>query len=185
MGWGGPKVPGPRPVLKREKITVAPMITERVEDYLETIYLVVKRKGYAKVKDVAHQRDLSYASVTGMFQKLSEEGYVNYEKYSGVTLTEKGKEIAKSIYKRHKDLKRFLVFLGVPEEISESDACELEHVVHPETMKRLMKLMSFIQQHEEWKQILDHFEHYVTTGRFIESKKICPDDCPIHTKKND
>ena len=70
------------------------MTTERDEDYLKIIASIIEEKGYAKVKDVAKELKLGPSTVTGMFKKLDKEGYINYEKYGGVTLTEKGKEIA-------------------------------------------------------------------------------------------
>ena len=70
------------------------MTTERDEDYLKAIASIAEDKGYAKVKDVAKELELGPSTVTGMFKKLDKEGYINYEKYGGVTLTEKGIEVA-------------------------------------------------------------------------------------------
>ena len=43
-------------------------------------------------------------SVTSMVQKLGELGYLNYEKYRGLVLTEKEKKIACKIQKRPRDI---------------------------------------------------------------------------------
>ena len=56
------------------------MATQRYEEYLEAIHSVVQRKGYAKVTDVADIMGVSPAATTEMFQRLSENGYINYEK---------------------------------------------------------------------------------------------------------
>ena len=66
------------------------MATERTEDYLKMLDLIIATKGYARVKDVSEIMGLSPSSVTGMFKKLNKEGYINYEKYGAVTLTKKG-----------------------------------------------------------------------------------------------
>jgi DtxR family Mn-dependent transcriptional regulator len=63
------------------------MTTSREEDYLEAILHIVDKKGYAKVGDISRHLHCSAATVTEMFGRLSEKGYVNYEKYGGVTLT--------------------------------------------------------------------------------------------------
>ena len=115
------------------------MATERNEDYLETLDAIIGRKGYAQVKDVSKILGVAPSSVTEMFQKLSEADYVNYKKYGGVTLTAKGKRIAKKTRKKHNILKEFLLNLGVNEKISDKDACRMEHIVNPETMDRLVK----------------------------------------------
>ena len=110
------------------------MPTERIEDYLEAIQLITTKKGYARGKDVAELLGISPSSVTEMFQKLSKKGYINYEKYSGVTLTDKGRRIAIKTQRIHDTLERFLLILGLDENIAKEDACRIEHVLNPETL---------------------------------------------------
>ena len=83
------------------------------EDYLERIHELIEEKGYARAVDIARALNISQPSVTAMVQKLAEEGWLNYEKYRGLTLTEKGLSLARSIQERHKILRRFLSLLGV------------------------------------------------------------------------
>ena len=75
--------------------------SQSAEDYLERIHELIEEKGYARVVDIASSLKVKQASVTSMVQKLGELGYLNYEKYRGLVLTEKGKRIACSIQKRH------------------------------------------------------------------------------------
>ena len=51
-----------------------------------------------------------------MVQKLGEMGYLNYEKYRGLILTAKGREIACNIQKRHATLARFFSVLDLDTE---------------------------------------------------------------------
>ena len=46
-------------------------------------------------------------------------------------------EIASSIYERHLLLKKWLVFLGVEEQVAEADACKIEHTLSPQTFAAL------------------------------------------------
>lgn len=147
------------------------MPSERTEDYLEALAEIIDEKGFAKVKDISELLCISPSSVTEMFQKLKENGYVNYEKYRGVTLTNKGFNIAMRTKKRHETLKDFLCILGVPDMIANEDACRIEHVVNAETMKRLTKFVSFVQDFEESPRWLNHFKHYYTTGKHFSCKK--------------
>jgi len=140
------------------------MSSQSVEDYLESIYRIIEKKGYARTTDLAKALNLTPSSVTGMFKKLADEGYVNYEKYGGITLTEKGRLLAHKIDGRHKTLSRLLMVLGVPEEIADEDACRIEHNVSKKTMDVLKKLLEFMQHcklHPEW---MKHFEHYLEKG---------------------
>ena len=101
------------------------MTTERAEDYLEALDTVIDKKGFAKVKDISQILGVGAPSVSEMFQKLSKAGYINYEKYDGVTLTKKGKIIAKKTRKKHKTLKEFLIILGINEKTADADACRI------------------------------------------------------------
>ncbi len=61
------------------------MYFKSVEDYLEVIYNLFLNKGYARTKDIATELNVTAPSVSGMLKKLDKEGFVHYEKYSGVT----------------------------------------------------------------------------------------------------
>ena len=63
--------------------------SERREDYLEIISELVELKGYATTLDISRYMNVSPPSVTKMLQKLDEKGYLEYEKYHGINLTEK------------------------------------------------------------------------------------------------
>jgi DtxR family Mn-dependent transcriptional regulator len=74
---------------------------------------------------------------------------VNYEKYGGVTLTGEGKRIGQEVDRRHKLIKTFLELLGVPEDIADEDACEVEHSIHPETLEKLQTFIDRVKDHPE------------------------------------
>ena len=89
------------------------MRKKTIEDYAELIYIIQEEKSKVHTNDIASALDIKPASVTEIFQKLCDEGYINYEKYSGVTLTEKGKKIAIKTKNKHEILKDFLIILGI------------------------------------------------------------------------
>ena len=147
------------------------MVTIRTEQYIETIFEIVKKKGYARVKDVSESLGVGLSAVSEMFGKLSEEGYVNYEKYGGVTLTEKGKKLAIKLSKKHEVLREFLVMLGIEEKVADEEACKIEHVVKQETMGRLTKFVEFVKTRKDplW---LKRFKEYYETGKLPECPRI-------------
>ena len=151
------------------------MVTTRTEQYIETIYEIVKKKGYARVKDVSELLGVGFSAVSEMFNKLSEKGYINYEKHGGVTLTKKGEKLAIQLSKKHKALRDFFIILGIDEEVADEDACEIEHVVRQETMDRLTKFVEFVKSHKDplW---LERFKEYYETGELPE--------CPRTIKKD-
>ncbi|MBI0583141.1 MAG: metal-dependent transcriptional regulator [Methanomassiliicoccus sp.] len=120
------------------------MVSENAEDYLACIYDLTRAEGAVKTTAIAAKLDLTPASVTEMTQKLAAEGYLNYEKYRGVTLTAKGRKVAERIKRRHRLLERFLVdIVGMKKEQSHDEAMKLEHNVSDGTVERLSQIMNY------------------------------------------
>jgi len=140
-------------------------LSESMEDYLEIIYRLEEKKGFARTSDISSFFGHKPSSVTGMLQKLDGQGLVNYEKYRGVTLTAKGKQLAKDVSRRHETLVSFLKVLGIDKEIAEEDACRIEHAVHKETIERLRKFVGFVQKAPKDPKWLRHFEYFIKTGK--------------------
>ncbi len=115
------------------------------EDYLERIHELIEQKGYARAVDIAMALGISQPSVTAMVQRLAQGGYLNYEKYRGLTLTEKGKSVAGAIRERHKTLERFFTLLNLPTETQEQDIEGLEHCLSPATVSALARLTEFFE----------------------------------------
>src|SRR5438046_10635984 len=90
--------------------------SQSAEDYLERIHELIEEKGYARVVDIASSLKVKQASVTSMVQKLAEAGYLKYEKYRGLILTEQGRQIARKIRNRHETLARFFSLFGLDAE---------------------------------------------------------------------
>ncbi|MBI1743893.1 transcriptional regulator MntR [Candidatus Acetothermia bacterium] len=126
------------------------MPTPSVEDYLERIYELIQEKGYARVIDIASSLGIQSSSVTKMIQKLSEQEFLVYEKYRGLTLTPKGESIAQSVKSRHRKLEEFLRILGVAEGIIQKDIEGLEHYLSPETLQCIRDFVEFVQAHPDW-----------------------------------
>lgn len=155
------------------------MRRKTIEDYVEVIYNLQKKKDRVHTNDIASAFDISAASVTEVFQKLHEEGYIDYKKYSGVNLTKKGKKLAVLTKNKHNVLKDFLLLLGVDEDIAETDACEMEHILHEETMKMITKFIEVIETCEVTPFWLKRFKKFVETGELMD----CPKDLIEITKK--
>jgi Mn-dependent DtxR family transcriptional regulator len=89
-------------------------------------------------------------SVTNMLQKLHGMGLIVYERYRGLTLTDKGEEIARFSQQKHMAITKFLQILGVTEKIAKSDAEGIEHHVHKETLNRIERFVDFVNDHPSW-----------------------------------
>jgi Mn-dependent DtxR family transcriptional regulator len=123
--------------------------SQSAEDYLERIYELFEEKGYARVVDIASSLKVRQASVTSMVQKLAEAGYLKYEKYRGLILTPKGREVALRIRNRHETLSRFFSLLGLDAAIQRRDIEGIEHHLSPATMEVLADLAAFFENNPE------------------------------------
>ncbi len=121
------------------------------EDYLEIIYALIRKKGYARTIDIAEELRVRPPSVTSMVEKLHDEGLLIHEKYRGITLTQKGRRLAKVIGLRHRTLVKFLVMLGVDLETALADSEGIEHHVHAQTMKLIDKFVRFAEANPDWR----------------------------------
>jgi DtxR family transcriptional regulator, Mn-dependent transcriptional regulator len=105
-------------------------LSENVEEYLETIYRITQKSPLAKTGEIARHLELSPPSVTEMTKRLQEMGYVEYEPYRGVSLTQKGRDHAARLLRRHRVVQAFLEqVLGMEKEEAHEWGCKLEHVV--------------------------------------------------------
>ena len=125
--------------------------TARMEDYLEVVYELVQYKGYATTIDISEYLNVSSPSVTYMMQRLNDSGYLKYEKYRGIQLTDKGILVAKSIRKRHGFLAEFLKIIGVDEDTANKDAEGIEHHLQPKTLEKLEYFIRDIKKKREVK----------------------------------
>ena len=148
------------------------MKDKTIEDYVELLYDIEKEKGKVHTNDVANSLGVNPASVTEIFQKLSQEGYIYYEKYSGVTLTSKGKKIAIKTKEKHEKITEFLILLGVNKKIAQEDACEMEHFLHPSTMDIIIKFVEIVKNCKYTPFWLERLKEYVKTGDVPD----CPPD---------
>lgn len=115
------------------------------EDYLETIYKLLKAKNEARLSNIAKELDIARPSVTQMVQKLAADGFIEYQPYAPISLTKKGKAIGKKIAERHSVLEEFLTIIGVPRHIRERDIHGIEHFLSAVTLKSLKKTTGFLR----------------------------------------
>jgi len=122
-------------------------LAPRLEDYLETIYLLERENKVARVKEIAKARNVKMPTVTEVLKRLSEKGYIKYEPYGYVSTTEKGRNYAEGLYRKHKVLINFFQsVLRLPPEDAEREGCLIEHHLSEETVKRIERLMEILKE---------------------------------------
>ena len=115
------------------------VLKESGEMYLETIYVLRKKKAFVRAIDVGAELGYSKPSVSRAMGILRDGGYIKVAQDGGITLTEAGLEVAERTYERHTVLSELFMKLGVDEENAVNDACKIEHVISAETFEALKK----------------------------------------------
>lgn len=122
------------------------MPTPSMEDYIELIYQLIQSKGYARVSDIAEKLLVHPSSVTKMVQKLDKDNFVNYEKYRGFVLTDKGEKVGKKLVFRHELLEEFLEIIGVDNENIYDDVEGIEHHLSWNSIDRIGDLVRYFEE---------------------------------------
>lgn len=112
-------------------------IHESAENYLEAILALGEKGTPVRSIDVAQHLGFSKPSVSRAMSLLREGGFVVMDAGGFLTLTSQGLEIARRIYERHLLLTKWLIHLGVPEDVAARDACRVEHDLSVESFDAL------------------------------------------------
>ncbi|MBE0559073.1 MAG: metal-dependent transcriptional regulator, partial [Proteobacteria bacterium] len=103
-------------------------LTASLEDYLEAIFHIIAEKQAVRAKDIARRLKVSSPSVTGALRSLADKELITYAPYDVISLTPKGKAVARDVVRRHEVLRDFFVKLfSVEESAAEDAACRMEH----------------------------------------------------------
>ncbi len=116
-----------------------PKIQESAENYLETILVLKERNGSVRSVDIAAEMGFSKPSVSVAMKNLREQGCISVGEEGLISLTEKGLQIAESVYERHTLFTQWLISLGVNAETAAEDACRIEHVLSRETFEAIKR----------------------------------------------
>ena len=112
-------------------------IQESGEMYLETILILSRNNKKIRSIDISEHMGFSKPSVSRAVGLLKNGGYILVDSDGHITLTELGYELANKIYERHNILTRFLVSLGVSEDVASQDACKIEHILSDESVEAI------------------------------------------------
>lgn len=88
-------------------------LNRREMDYLLSIFINSKSKGYARNSEIVKELGVSKATASLMVKKLAEKNLVTASR-RGVYLTERGRRIVREILWRHGTIEAALSKLGVP-----------------------------------------------------------------------
>ena len=130
-------------------------LTESLENYLETIGMLVRENKIARVKDISKKLNVKNSSVNIALNVLADKGLIIHEKYGYVELTPEGQKIADDIqYKEDILLRFFTEILGVDKDIALKDACRMEHTISDETLAKLIFFIGKVDKEASFKRAI-------------------------------
>ena len=116
-------------------------VSEAIENYLETIYILSRQQNEAHAVDICSYLSYSRPTVSIVLRQMREHGLVTVNDENHIYLTPEGKAIAARIFERHEVLTNMLVRLGVSRETAMHDACKIEHDLSDETFDAIKRHM--------------------------------------------
>ncbi|MES2418614.1 MAG: metal-dependent transcriptional regulator [Bacteroidota bacterium] len=142
------------------------------ENYLKIIYHLSVISNPVQTNAIAERIQTKAASVTDMLKKLSDKDLVDYIKYQGVTLTEKGKLTAINIVRKHRLWEVFLVDkLNFKWDQVHEVAEELEHINSPLLIERLDEFLDFPKVDPHGDPIPDQYGNFADLS-FVKLSKL-------------
>ena len=144
-------------------MTNGPM-SSSMEDYLETIALLIREHGHAHARDVAGRLNVKMPSVTSALKQLAARGCLDYEPNMPVLLTPLGRRLAENVLKKHRILRRFFQhILLLPPGAANRLACRIEHEVDERAVQAVRTLTLAIESRPDC-AALRHYLHETLSG---------------------
>ncbi len=154
-------------------------LTPSSQNYIRAVSFIEKKQKAARVKDVSKYLNIGPSSVSEALKALAEKGYLNYQPYGIITLTEQGEKVANEIENRHAIICNFLEnVLLVDESIVDENALKIEYGVSSEVLEKFIRFLTFMQEcsckEPKW---IKSFKYYSRNGEMQEKCNSCIQKC--------
>ncbi|GAB4322159.1 MAG: hypothetical protein Kow0074_13520 [Candidatus Zixiibacteriota bacterium] len=142
---------------------MAKNLSPNMEMYLKTVLRLGQDGSQVRVKAISEALGVTMPSVSGALRQLKAKGLVHHPAYGAVKLTPRGRRAAGDINQRYEVLRRFFEeVLNLDARTADRDACEIEHVVSPKTLDRLIAFMDYVTRcRMDVQEVIAHFHEYL------------------------
>ena len=118
------------------------MPTTVKENYLKALYFLNEKDGRINVTELSKRLGVSKPTASNMVKSLEEEGWVVYQKYKPVQLTEKGRKAAALVIRKHRLTEMFLhKIMGFGWEEVHEIAEQIEHIDSERLFARMDEML--------------------------------------------
>lgn len=154
------------------------MISFTEENYLKAAYTLSEKSGEVSVNELSKMLNIKMPTVNSMVKKLSEKGYLIYQSYKPVQLTEMGEKAALLIIRKHRLTEMFLFEkMGFGWEEVHEVAEQIEHIKSPKFFAKMDELLDYPTVDPHGSPIPDssgkiRWKTYETLDKFNEGDKL-------------
>ena len=120
------------------------MASSTEENYLKSLYNLANANGEVNLTELAASLQVSLPTANSMVKSLQKSGWVIYEKYKPVLLTNEGRKTAALIIRKHRLTEMFLVkVMDFGWEEVHEVAEQIEHIHAPKFFERMDSMLGF------------------------------------------
>ncbi|MCI1960208.1 MAG: metal-dependent transcriptional regulator [Clostridia bacterium] len=113
-------------------------LTSSMEDYLEMICRLSEGQKEVRIGTISEKLHVKPSSASKMMLLLKEKGYLSFEKYGHISISEKGLKMGGYLLYRHKVINEFLCALNNSDtELEQTE--KIEHFINKKTVENLKK----------------------------------------------
>lgn len=151
------------------------------DEYLETMYEFYEQDASSRVRtgDLAERLGVSPASATEMIQRLSGKGFIDYQRYKGAKLTQKGLEHGQMMKRRHRLAEVLLDRIPFDGNMHET-ACRLEHAIDDDLEVALTVLLGNPMLDPSGREIPSSGEHLEQRVRSFNESLVPLSQLAVH-----
>lgn len=120
------------------------MKTLTAENYLKALFMLSQKNPEVPVNELSKELNIKMPTVTAMMKKFAESGWVNYESYKPIRLTNLGKKEAALIVRKHRLTEMFLTeIMGLGWENVHEIAEQIEHIKSSLFFEKMDEMLNF------------------------------------------
>jgi len=138
-------------------------LTPALEDYLEMVYRLCLEDRYARVGKLSALLHVKPSSASKMIFKLVDLGYLEYDRYDSILLTERGERTGAYLLKRHDTVERFLTLAGNTSPLEEAEL--IEHSLNCSTVSQIDTLLDFFAKNPDIRKQYEDFKKAAAAGQ--------------------
>ena len=142
--------------LKKQKES---RLTSALEDYLEMAYRLCLEEKCTRINRLSGRLHVRPSSASKMVSKLVQLGYLRYDSFENVLLTDEGRITGDYLLQRHNTLERFFTMLRSPRPLEEAEL--VEHMLGDLTVLEIKVLMEFFIQNPDIEKQFKNFRDMV------------------------